>query len=132
MKGRSISFWVMASWHCLEPPSPMKTMRDGVLVAIALQRTLKEVDLGTPYGVECAFRLGLNSGTVIVGGIGDNLRMDYTAVGDTTNLASRLQQMATPRTILLSESTSRLVQGYVRLEALPPVEVRGRRSPLPL
>ena len=53
--------------------------------------------------------MGLNRGLVVVAGIGDNLRMDYTAVGDTTNLASRLQQIAEPATILMSESASRLV-----------------------
>src|SRR5262249_31624995 len=64
--------------------------------------------------------------------IGDNLRMDYSAIGDTTNLASRLQDHATPGDILISESTSRLVQGTVRLEALPPVQVKGKTEPVPL
>src|SRR5262249_47225952 len=62
--------------------------------------------------------------------IGDNLRMDYSAIGDTTNLASRLQDHATPGDILISESTSRLVQGAVRLEALAPVEVKGKTEPV--
>src|SRR5438093_1009773 len=56
--------------------------RRGVLSALALQRTLTEADLGKSYGVECAFRMGLNSGLVVVGSIGDNLRMDYSAIGD--------------------------------------------------
>src|SRR5262249_61460552 len=64
--------------------------------------------------------------------IGDNLRMDYSAIGDTTNLASRLQDHATPGDILISESTSRLVQGAVRLEALAPVEVKGKTEPVPI
>jgi class 3 adenylate cyclase/predicted ATPase len=106
--------------------------RRAVLAALALQRTLKEAHLGEPYGVECAFRMGLNSGLVVVGSIGDNLRMDYSAIGDTTNLASRLQDRAAPGDILISESTSRLVQGAVRLEALAPVEVKGKREPVPL
>jgi len=106
--------------------------RRAVLAALALQRTLTEADLGRPYGVECAFRMGLNSGLVVVGSIGDNLRMDYSAIGDTTNLASRLQQQAEPGTILVSESTTRLVQGAVRLEALAPVEVKGKTEPVPL
>jgi class 3 adenylate cyclase len=104
--------------------------RRAVLTAIALQRTLKEADLGEPYGVECTFRTGLNSGLVVVGSIGDNLRMDYSAIGDTTNLASRLQGIAEPGTILVSESTSRLVEGYVRLEALGPIEVKGKTEPV--
>jgi tetratricopeptide (TPR) repeat protein len=104
--------------------------RRGVLSALALQRTLKEADLGKPYGVECAFRMGLNSGLVVVGSIGDNLRMDYSAIGDTTNLAARLQGVAEPGTILISASTSRLVQGYVRLEAIQPVQVKGKTEPV--
>jgi predicted ATPase len=93
---------------------------------------LKEADIGKPYGVECAFRMGLNSGLVVVGSIGDNLRMDYSAVGDTTNLAARLQDHAAPGDILISESTGRLVQDAVRLEALPPVAVKGKTEPVPL
>src|SRR5438094_248712 len=100
--------------------------RRGVLSALALQRTLTEADLGRSYGVECAFGMRLNSGLVVVGSIGDNLRMDYSAIGDTTNLAARLKQVAASGTILMSEATSRLVQGYIRVEALPPVEVKGK------
>ena len=51
--------------------------------------------------------MGLNTGLVVVGRIGDNLRMDYTAVGDTTNLAARLQSIAEPGTIRISEATQR-------------------------
>jgi class 3 adenylate cyclase/tetratricopeptide (TPR) repeat protein len=104
--------------------------RRAVLSAFTLQRTLREADLGTPYGVECTVRMGLNSGLVVVGSIGDNLRMDYSAIGDTTNLAARLQGIAAPGDILVSESTSRLVEGYVRVEALLPVEVKGKAEPV--
>src|SRR5215471_17436 len=104
--------------------------RRAVLAALALQRSLQEAHLGEPYGEACQFRMGLNSGLVVVGSIGDNLRMDYSAIGDTTNLAARLQQHAEPGTILISESTTRLVQGSVRLEALAPVEVKGKTEPV--
>jgi class 3 adenylate cyclase/predicted ATPase len=106
--------------------------RRAILAALALQRTLQEAHLGASYGVECAFRMGLNSGLVVVGSIGDNLRMDYSAIGDTTNLAARLQQGAEPDTIWVSESTSRLVQGAIRLEPLPPIEVKGKTEPVPI
>src|SRR5262249_26476040 len=69
---------------------------------------------------------------VVVGAIGDNIRMDYSAIGDTTNLAARLQQVAASETVLVSDATSRLVQGYVRLEALAPVEVKGKTEPVPI
>ena len=106
--------------------------RRAVLAALTLQRTLQDANVGKPYGEECQFRMGLNSGLVVVGSIGDNLRMDYSAIGDTTNLASRLQQAAEPETILVSENTTRLVQGTVRLEALTPVEVKGKTEPVPI
>ena len=114
------------------PVSHEDHARGGVLAAIGLQRGLKELNPGEPYGVKCRFRIGINSGPVVVASIGDNLRMDYTAVGDTTNLASRLQGIAEPGEILVSESTSRLAQGYVRQEALQPVQVKGKTEPVPL
>ena len=106
--------------------------RRAVFAALALQRTLKEADLGRPYGVECTFRMRLNSGLVVVGSIGDNLRMDYSAIGDTTNLASRLQQQAALGDIVVSGTTARLVQGAVHLEALQPVEIKGKTEPVPI
>ena len=106
--------------------------RRAVFAALALQRALQEADVGKPYGEACQFRMGLNSGLVVVEVIGDNLRMDYSAIGDTTNLAARLQQLAEPGTMLISESTTRLVEGAVRLEALAPIEVKGKTEPVPL
>ena len=104
--------------------------RRAVLAAIGLQRRLKHTNPGEPYGVECQFRIGINSGLVVVGSIGDNLRMDYSAIGDTTNLASRLQTQSEPGEILVIEATARLVEGYIRLEALDPVEVKGKTEPV--
>ncbi|MBI4589522.1 MAG: AAA family ATPase, partial [Candidatus Rokubacteria bacterium] len=106
--------------------------RRAILASLGIQRALGErgAELGQPDGVELAVRMGLNTGPVVVGKIGDNLRMDYTAVGDTTHLAARLQQLADPGAILVSEITSRLVQGYVRLEALAPAAVRGKTEPV--
>src|SRR5215831_503293 len=102
--------------------------RRAVLAALALQRLLQDhqAELGEPYGVTCVFRMGLNTGLVVVGSIGNNLRMDYSAIGDTTNLAARLQQLAEPGTILVSDVTQRLVEGSVHLEALPPAQVKGK------
>jgi class 3 adenylate cyclase/tetratricopeptide (TPR) repeat protein len=77
-------------------------------------------------GVELRLRLGLNTGPVIVGKIGDDLRMDYTAIGDTTHLASRMQTLAEPGTIMITEPTHRLVAGYVVTEPLGKVQVKGR------
>ena len=103
-----------------------------VLAALGLLRRLREhlTDLAHTYGVELAVRMGLNTGAVVVGGIGDNLRMDYTAVGDTTNLAARLQQLAAPGTILVSKATAQLVKSHVQLEALGTLQVKGKVAPV--
>jgi class 3 adenylate cyclase/tetratricopeptide (TPR) repeat protein len=104
----------------------------GVQAALAIQETLSgySEQLKRDRGVELRLRLGLNTGLVVVGRIGDDLRMDYTAVGDTTHLASRVQGVAEPGTILITEATNRLVEGYVRTEALGPVAVKGRSEPV--
>jgi tetratricopeptide (TPR) repeat protein len=75
-------------------------------------------------------RIGIHTGPVVVGRIGDDLRMDYTAVGDTTNLAARLQGLAEPGAVLISEVTRRLVEGWFDLEALPAQEVKGVARPV--
>jgi class 3 adenylate cyclase len=106
--------------------------RRAVLAALGLQRLLREHhgELGERHGVELAVRMGLNTGLVVVGGIGDRLRMDYTAIGDTTNLAARLQQLAPAGAILASEATARLVEGEVALAPLPPLAVKGKSAPI--
>jgi class 3 adenylate cyclase/tetratricopeptide (TPR) repeat protein len=81
------------------------------------------------YGIEFKMRIGLNSGPVIVGAIGDDLRMDYTAVGDTTNLAARMESLTRPGTVLISTNTQRLVKDYFELKALGKVQVKGKEEP---
>lgn len=76
-------------------------------------------------------RQGLNTGLVVVGSIGSDLRMDYTAVGDTTNVAARLQQAADPGRIWISEATHRLVAGYFFTRPLGALSLKGKAEPLP-
>jgi class 3 adenylate cyclase/tetratricopeptide (TPR) repeat protein len=80
------------------------------------------------FGVEFKMRMGINSGPVIVGSIGDDLRMDYTAVGDTTNLASRMESLAKPRSVLVSKATHRLVKEYFEFHSLGQMEVKGKEE----
>jgi len=103
-----------------------------IQAALAIQETIRgySTQFRHDHGVEILLRLGLNTGLVVVGRIGDDLRMDYTAVGNTTHLAARLQTLAEPGTILITEATHRLVESYIRSEALGPVEVRGQREPV--
>jgi tetratricopeptide (TPR) repeat protein len=82
------------------------------------------------HGVPLQIRVGLNSGAVVVRSIGSDLHMDYTAVGETTHLAARLEQMAKPSSSLLTRSTLRLVEGYVRVRGLGAVPIRGLAEPV--
>ena len=105
--------------------------RRAVLAAVSLRQRLHAgpTPLGQPK--EVAVRMGLNTGLVIVGAIGDNLRMDYTAIGDTTNVAARLQQAAVPGQIRLSETTHRLVAGYCTTQPLGVLALKGKAEPVP-
>jgi len=82
------------------------------------------------YGVEVRIRVGLNSGEVVVRSIGNDLRMDYTAVGQTTHLAARMEQLATPGTIRMTADTLGLAEGYVEVKPLGPVPVKGLADPV--
>ena len=82
--------------------------------------------LGIAARAEVNIRIGINSGLVVVGTIGDDLRVDYTAFGDTTVLAARLQAAAEPGAVLLSQQTAGLVRGYFALEEVAPVQVKER------
>jgi class 3 adenylate cyclase/tetratricopeptide (TPR) repeat protein len=94
----------------------------------AIRRYAEEVRRS--HGVEPQIRVGLNSGGVVVRAIGSDLRMDYTAVGQTTHLAARMEQLAPPGTIRLTADTLRLAEGYIAVRSLGPVPVKGLEAPL--
>ncbi|HEU4371765.1 MAG TPA: adenylate/guanylate cyclase domain-containing protein [Methylomirabilota bacterium] len=81
-------------------------------------------------GVLPQIRVGLNSGEVVVRSIGSDLHMDYTAVGQTTHLAARMEQMAAAGSILMSGDTLRLAEGFVEVKPLGPVNVKGLSEPV--
>ncbi len=81
-------------------------------------------------GVPIQIRVGLNSGEVVVGAIGNDLKMDYTAIGQTVHLASRMEQMATPGSVLMTPDALRLAEGYVQVKPLGPVSVKGLTEPV--
>ena len=81
-------------------------------------------------GITVKIRVGLNSGEVVVRAISNDLRVDYTAVGQTTHLAARMEQLATPGTVLLTADTLRLAEGYVTAKPLGPVPVKGLEAPM--
>jgi class 3 adenylate cyclase len=81
-------------------------------------------------GVPLHIRVGLNAGEVVVRSIGSDLHMDYTAVGQTTHLAARMEQMAMPGAILITPEVLRLAEGYVQVKPLGPVPIKGLRGPM--
>jgi class 3 adenylate cyclase/tetratricopeptide (TPR) repeat protein len=81
------------------------------------------------HGVTIRIRVGLNSGEVVVRAIGSDLHMDYTAVGQTTHLAARMEQLADPGTILLTPDTLALAEGFVQVTSLGPMAVKGLPVP---
>src|SRR6516162_3298642 len=82
------------------------------------------------HGVELQIRVGLNSGEVVVRAIRSDLRMDYTAVGQTAHLAARMEQLATPGTVRLTVDTLRLAEGYFEVRSLGLVPVKGLEQPI--
>src|SRR4029453_9676355 len=87
-------------------------------------------ELRRSHGLEVQIRVGLNSGEVVVRSIGSDLRMDYTAVGQTTHLAARMEQLAAPGSTRLTADTLRLAEGFIDVKALGPVPVRGLAEPV--
>ena len=81
-------------------------------------------------GIPIQIRVGLNSGEVVVRSIGSDLKMDYTAVGQTTHLAARMEQMAMPGSIMMTADTLQLAEGYVQVKSLGPVNVKGMNEPV--
>ena len=85
--------------------------------ALAMQTAMRAYteEVRRTHGLELRMRVGLNSGEVVVRAIGNDLHMDYSAVGETTHLAARMEQLATPGTIRLTAATLRLVEGLVQV-----------------
>jgi class 3 adenylate cyclase/tetratricopeptide (TPR) repeat protein len=99
--------------------------------ALTIQKALKTFAdaLKKRKDIEFRMRIGLNSGPVVVGTIGDDLRMDYTAIGDVTNLAARMESMAEPGTILVSNATYKLVKDYFVFDSIGELELKGKEKP---
>ena len=104
-------------------------VRRCLLAALAIQRAL-DADVSDGGRLELTVRFGIHTGPVVFGPLGENMPVDFTAIGDTANVAARLQQAAEPGTILLSEATRRLAQGFARFEAVGPLTLKGKDEPV--
>jgi predicted ATPase/class 3 adenylate cyclase len=100
--------------------------------ALAMQTSIREMSekARRDFGVEVQVRVGLHSGEVVVRTIGNDLTMDYDAIGLTTHLASRMEQLAPPGTIRMTADTLRLAEGLVQVRPLGPIPVKGLARPI--
>jgi class 3 adenylate cyclase/tetratricopeptide (TPR) repeat protein len=104
-----------------------------LLAALAIQRALggtRDINISGRDKLDVPVRIGIHTGPVVFGPIGDQLRMDYTAIGDTANVAARIQQAAEPATILMSNTTYVLAQSYARAEPVGPLVLKGKAEPI--
>ncbi len=108
---------------------PERAVRAGLEMQSILQplreRTRAE------YGFDFQVRIGINTGSVVAGKLGSNLHMEYTVIGDTVNLASRLEGAAEPGTVLVSFSTYQRTRPLFKYKILPPVQLKGKPDPVP-
>jgi len=103
-----------------------------VLAALEIQQGIKSYaeEIRLRHGLEFGLRVGINTGLVVVGEIGSDLRMEYTAIGDAINLAARMEQTAAVGIIQISEETYKLVAPFFEFEHLGEVEVKGKSAPV--
>lgn len=106
--------------------------RRAVAAALDMQKALDEYadQVNQQHQVLLRFRIGLNTGPVVIGKIHDSLEVDYTAHGDTVNLGARMEQMAEPGTVYLTEHTYRAISDYFECESLGTRQVRGISKPV--
>jgi class 3 adenylate cyclase/tetratricopeptide (TPR) repeat protein len=103
-----------------------------VLAGLKIQEGVKSYadEIRIKHGLEFGLRVGINTGLVVVGEIGSDLRMEYTAIGDAINLAARMEQTAQVGTIQISEETYKLIAPFFNVEPLGEVEVKGKSAPV--
>jgi class 3 adenylate cyclase/tetratricopeptide (TPR) repeat protein len=103
-------------------------VRRALLAALAIRRAVSGG--ANREGLDLLVRIGVHTGPVVFGPVADKLPMDYTVIGDTANVAARLQDAAEPGTILISEATHLLSQDYTRVEPVGPLSLKGKTEPL--
>ena len=99
--------------------------------SLSIQKAIEKYSekLKNEGNIDFKMRIGLNSGPVIVGSIGDDLRMDYTAVGDTVNLASRMESQASPGSALVSANTYKIAHDFFEFQSIGKIDVKGKKDP---
>ena len=100
--------------------------------ALAIQRAMAgySEELKKNRDIDFKMRIGINTGTVVVGNIGDDLKMHYTALGDTVNLASRMEQIAEPGNIMVAEDTYKIAKDQFKFKPLGALDIKGKKKPV--
>ncbi len=107
---------------------PERAVRAALEMQSVLQPLCKRVQ--QQHGLDFQARIGVNTGLVIAGRVGSDLHMEYTVIGDTVNLANRLQSAAEPGTVLVSFTTYQHTRPYFKYEAVEPLQVKGKSDPI--
>ncbi|MBV9375419.1 MAG: AAA family ATPase [Alphaproteobacteria bacterium] len=108
-------------------------VRRALLAALAIRDAVssRKSEVATRHRLDLKIRIGIHTGLVVFGAVAGKLRMDPTVIGDAANVAARLQAAAEPGTILISEDTRRLAQGYARVELVGLLTLKGKGEPMP-
>jgi class 3 adenylate cyclase/tetratricopeptide (TPR) repeat protein len=107
---------------------PVRALRSGLEIIEAIGDYRHQIE--SRWGVSIEARVGIHTGLVVVGEVGSDLRVEYTALGDAINVAARMEQAAEPGTVLVTDHTRSLIGGAFEFESLGPVEVKGKADPV--
>ncbi len=119
---------VMA-WFNAPVPQPDHTLR-AVRAALAIRNALPGLSAGLPEGVKLSFGVGIHVGDAVLGLVGTEKRLDFTAIGDSVNTARRIQENAAGGQILISEAAFALVSDWVKVVPVEPITAKGKREPV--
>ena len=108
--------------------APQRAIRSALAIQREMTKFSDRLRSEEPGLFPMKTRIGIHTGPVVVGTVGNDLRVEFTALGDTVNLASRMEELAEPGTVYVTEATFRLSEGFFRFEALGEKEVKGRKA----
>jgi predicted ATPase/class 3 adenylate cyclase len=110
--------------------APQRALRSATAIHLEMSRFSDRLKQEREYLPSLKMRVGIHTGPVVVGTVGTNLRVEFKAVGDTVNLASRMEGLAEPGATYVTEDTFKLTEGFFRFEALGEKEVKGKKEPV--
>jgi class 3 adenylate cyclase/tetratricopeptide (TPR) repeat protein len=110
--------------------APQRAVRSAMAIHREMSRFSDSLKKEREYLPTLKMRVGIHTGPVVVGTVGNNLRVEFKAVGDTVNLASRMEGLAEPGATYVTEDTFKLTEGFFRFEALGEREVKGKKEPV--